>query len=191
MFFFASWSVTHTLYHCIHDYYCVQEWEEKLSQTNEMAETFKQKYQNLKETVQSEGSMDHARSMSYRTMEDGGGAAAYHHSNDMSSTMYGSVKSAASKAETVASGVSGLAQQARSLVMNSNFNCAGGSSNSGSPLHNNNDENETTTALEMEHESSRSAARGRRPPASQERSRSRSKNGRFREYSRSPHRVDI
>lgn len=121
----------------------------------------------------------------------------------MASTVYGTVKSAATKAETVASGVSGLAQQARSLVMSSTFNCASG----GGGNHDRHDEDEDhddlvepskTRVREMEYESvaapPRSSIRGRTPPQ-KDRSASRSNSktgGRFREYdSRSPHRVDI
>jgi hypothetical protein len=107
------------------------------------------------------------------------------------SSVYGSVKSAASKAETVASGVSGFAQHARSLVMNSGFNCV---APSGGGRNDDDDDINTNDDSEFDSNPPRQQGRGR---STQERSRSRpktagtSQNSRFQEYSRSPHRVDI
>ena len=115
--------------------------------------------------------------------------------------MYGSVKSAASKAETVASGVSGFAQHARCLVMNSGFNCVAPTNRNDNDLDD--DEDDMNTNQDSEFDSNpipqSTNVRGR---STQERSRSRSRtnevganavsqNRRFQEYSRSPHRVDI
>ena len=191
-----------------------QEWEEKLNRANETAETYKQKYQSLKEsgTASSRGShsvasgggessyLEQAKSFASRLNEDDSSAANF-------SSVYGSVRSVASgvapKAETVAS-LSGLAAQARTIVMNTNFNCAaprGGAAG---------DDDDSAAALrEMarRYEASpvtvpRPTARGGgsgsgprsgpQPQRQQDRSRSRSKNSRsFREYSRSPQRVDV
>lgn len=116
------------------------EWEEKLNQANENTRRLQTKVTKLHQRNQPDDDTD---------------------------TMYGSVKSAASKAETVASGVSGLA---RSLVQNQ-FNCTGA-------VPDDDTMNEDLTHLDIRYE---------RP-----RSRSRSKSSRsFREYSRSPHRMDV
>jgi hypothetical protein len=126
------------------------------------------------------------------------------YSNIDLTSVYGSVKSAASKAETVASGVSGFAQHARSLVMNSGFNCVAPSTTDKNINVDDEDDDDmmeshadsefdaNPPAVHQQH--SIPVSRGR---STQGRSRSRpktnavSQNQRFQEYSRSPHRVDI
>jgi hypothetical protein len=154
------------------------------------------------ETAKSEGYVERTRSSAAKqhdsTNDD---SSSLHYNNIDLSSVYGSVKSAASKAETVASGVSGFAQHARSLVMNSGFNCVAPSNagrrndvsiddNDDGMIANNDDSEFDSNPI------SQPVARGR---STQERSRSRPKTGatavaqnpRFQEYSRSPHRVDI
>lgn len=167
-----------------------QEWEEKLSQSIASTETLKDKYHNLKSTIRNEGYMEQARAFAAKTHDSD-------EPYDISSSMYGSVRSAASKAETVVSGVSGFAQQARSIVMNSSFNCASAGGLSGADANDDDDddddeydEDNAETKYEKSAPPSAVAPRGR---STKERPRSRPKanNGRFKEYSRSPHRVDI
>lgn len=151
----------------------LQEWEEKLNQANEKAEVMKDKYERLKETTRGEQYMDQARSFASKMTED--------EHNDMS-TMYGSVKSGRSNAAgSVASIGSGLAQQAKTLVntMN-NFNCGG--MNERSTMEE--DLNDLDTPYQDR------SRRSSRTPASRSRSATR-KGSRFREYSRSPQRVDV
>jgi hypothetical protein len=162
-----------------------------------VAESFKKKYQALIETMRKEESRE--------TLNRNGAVPKSHGSHDdhdISSTVYGSVKSAASKAETVASGVSGLAQQARSLVMNSSFNCVAGGSTVNGGNHPDDDFDDEygdgggmdDMRGEMEFETSppQFITRGRTGPSDQHGSRSSSKTpAHKRYYSRSPHRVDI
>lgn len=181
-----------------------QEWEEKLSQSNVAVENYRQKYEQLLVTAQKEGFAE--RSFTTTRTHDGTTVTDEsnnnYHNIDLSS-VYGSVKSAASKAETVASGVSGFAQHARSLVMNSGFNCVA-PSNSGNRRHNDNDDGddgmldsqdsgEFDSNPPVPHQ--RSTAPVPRGRSTNSRSRSRpkatSQNQRFQEYSRSPHRLDV
>ena len=128
-----------------------------------------------------------------------------HYNNIDLSSVYGSVKSAASKAETVASGVSGFAQHARSLVMNSGFNCVAPTNNDNHNTRSRDDgdddgmldsqdgsEFDSNPPIQQHQRSTTRVPRGR---STNSRSRSRPKttlqNQRFQEYSRSPHRVDI
>ena len=150
-----------------------QEWEEKLNQSTEMAESFKRKYQNLKDSLNASTS-----SVGDSTYLGQAKSFSEHHS------VYDSVKSVASgKAETVASGVSGFAAQARTIVMNTSFNCAAPHSNSTS--------HDDDSVLHSSPPSRLGRTGQPQRPAS-ERSRSRSKSSRsFREYSRSPQRVDV
>jgi hypothetical protein len=121
------------------------EWEEKLNQAHDNTRRLQTKVTQL-----------HQQQHQQRTNRD-----------DDTDTMYGSVKSAASKAETVASGVS---EMARSLVQNQ-FNCTG-------QVPDDDVTEDDISHLDISYE---------RP-----RSRSRSKSSRsFREYSRSPHRMDV
>ena len=128
-----------------------------------------------------------------------------HYNNIDLSSVYGSVKSAASKAETVASGVSGFAQHARSLVMNSGFNCVAPTNNDHHD-RNHKDHDDVDDGMLDSHDGSefdanspiphhRSNAPVSRGRSINSRSRSRPKttlqNQRFQEYSRSPHRLDI
>jgi hypothetical protein len=130
-----------------------------------------------------------------------------HYNNIDLSSVYGSVKSAASKAETVASGVSGFAQHARSLVMNSGFNCVAPSNTDMNKNHgDDNDDYDDDGMIDSQDDtefdsnpipqhpssvirgrSTRSRSRTKRNNIQQ----STSQNQRFQEYSRSPHRVDI
>lgn len=166
----------------------MQEWEEKLNHSTETAEIYKQKYQNLKESVRSNNGNSSAHpSLSAASVDSSylGQAKSFASRNgetDHLSAMYGSVKSAASgKAETVASGVSGLAAQARTIVMNTSFNCTAPASHDDDSL-----QHQAPPVRPSQRSGQRSTM------ATQERSRSRSKNSRaFREYSRSPQRVDV
>lgn len=146
-----------------------------------MAESFKRKYQNLKDSLKS-GSQN-ASTSSVADSSYLGQAKSFneHHS------VYDSVKSVASgKAETVASGVSGLAAQARTIVMNTSFNCAGNHSNSTSH------DDDSVLHSSPPSRLGRNGQPQSQQRSSSERSRSRSKNSRsFREYSRSPQRVDV
>jgi hypothetical protein len=115
------------------------------------------------------------------------------------------VKSAASKAETVASGVSGFAQHARSLVMNSGFNCVAPTNSDTQNSRRQKDHDDDDGMLDSQDGSEfdsnpsiphhRSVTRVPRGRSTNSRSRSRprttSQNQRFQEYSRSPHRLDI
>ena len=60
------------------------------------------------------------------------------------------MKSAASKAETVASGVSGFAQHARSLVMNSGFNCVAPTNRNDNDLDDDEDDMNTNQDSEFD-----------------------------------------
>ena len=180
-----------------------QEWEEKLSQSNVVAENYRQKYETLWGTAQKEGFAETARTHDGTNTNDDSNNL--HYNNIDLSSVYGSVKSAASKAETVASGVSGFAQHARSLVMNSGFNCVAPSDDN----HNNRshkdkfdgddgmldsqDGSEFDSNPPVQHQ--RSTAPVPRGRSTNSRSRSRpkatSQNQRFQEYSRSPHRLDV
>ena len=187
----------------------LQEWEEKLSQSNVAAETYKQKFEKLLVSAQKEGFVD--RSFTTTRTHDGTSTNEEsnnaHYNNIDLSSVYGSVKSAASKAETVASGVSGFAQHARSLVMNSGFNCVAPSNNDNhNRSHKDRDNDDGDDGMldsqdgsefdsnpPMQHQ--RSAAPVLRGRSTNSRSRSRpkttSQNQRFQEYSRSPHRLDV
>jgi hypothetical protein len=177
-----------------------QEWEEKLSQSNAVAESFKKKYQALMETMRSEEARDKVARSGGAARSNDGHSDHNDHFHDMSSTVMGSVKSAASKAETVASGVSGLAQQARSLVMNSSFNCVAGGGSGVNGNHPDDDYDDDYAddrgddiRGEMEFEASppQFVTRGRSGPSNRD-TRSSSKSSEHRRfYSRSPHRVDI
>lgn len=105
----------------VHGLY-VQEWEEKLNQSTEMAESWKERYERLKELRRADGYMDQARSFASRMSENVG------HDDHVQETpsLFGSVKSYSTpgKAASVASFSSGLAQQAKTLVSQmNNFNC--------------------------------------------------------------------
>lgn len=101
----------------------LQEWEEKLNQSTEMAESWKERYERLKETHRADRYMDQARSFSSRKSDNVGNEDQTHEPP----SLFGSVKSFSTpgKATSVASFSSGLAQQAKTLVsqMNNNFNC--------------------------------------------------------------------
>jgi hypothetical protein len=159
------------------------EWEEKLSQSNETADSYKQKYERMKEQHKHEQYMDQARSFPSRVHDDD--------AND-TPTMYGSVRSAASgKAGSVASGVSGLAQHAKSIVNSMNsMNCAAMSDDRASPQMNM-DELEIHSASRGRSSSQRFSNRSSphlQPPHSAPRNKL-SKS--FREYSKSPQRMDV
>lgn len=141
--------------------------------------------------MKSENYIDHARSLASRLNEG------YHHEEGDGSTMFGSSKSHASKANSVASLGSGLAQHARTIVTSmNNFNCnsmndrnAPVVDNELSELHERgrtplqaakSSQTTTTTATTSASRSrSRSAARSHTSRTFQE------------SYSRSPQRVDV
>lgn len=164
-----------------------------MNQSNANAESYKKKYERL---LQNDGSTERSRSFTAKANEhDDSNSHQLNYNNIDLSSVYGSVKSAASKAETVASGVSGFAQHARSLVMNSGFNCVAPASGGRNDVsHDDDDDINTNDDSEFDSNPPRPHGRGR---STQERSRSRpktaatSQNSRFQEYSRSPHRVDI
>jgi len=144
-----------------------------LNQSNEKAETFKEKYEQLKDNVRNEDYLEQARSFVSRSHDD----------ETHETSMYGSVKSATSgRAGSVASIGSGLKQQAKTLVdsMN-NFNC--NALNERTPTGGNTESRLRDLELPYEGRSSR------KPSRSSSRGRSQSRS--FREYSRSPQRVDV
>jgi hypothetical protein len=178
-----------------------------MNQATQDAETYKSKYSKLKENYHNSSSSTHAPTQSFSEayLEQARSfASRVNESFTDDHDMYGSVKSTASgRAGSVASGVNSLAQQARTIVhtMNSSFNCAHMST---SDLQNevvvDDDENEIRD-MDIRYESKSTTAtpsqrnlRGD-DPVSRERSRSRSKNTTpsrsFRQYSKSPHRVDV
>ena len=158
-------------------------------------------------TAQKEGFND--RTFATNRTQDGTSAndeSNHQHYNNIDlSSVYGSVKSAASKAETVASGVSGFAQHARSLVMNSSFNCVAPTNGEKNMRRQNYDNDGDDGMLDSQDgtefdsnpptQHPRSTAPVPRGRSTNSRSRSRpkttSQNQRFQEYSRSPHRLDI
>ncbi len=100
-----------------------QEWEEKLNQSTEIAESWKERYEKLKELRRADGYMDQARSFASRMSENVGHEEQSHEVP----SLFGSVKnfSTPAKAASVASFSSGLAQQAKTLVSQMNsFNCS-------------------------------------------------------------------
>jgi hypothetical protein len=174
-----------------------QEWEEKLNQANERTESFKAKYERLKESTRT-GEYD-LQNNSFR-----GGS---HDDHDMSA-MY-TVKSTPSKSGSVASFGSGLAQQAKTLVSTmNNFNCTALNERTGMTTADFRDAEvhyEARTRLHHAHASAAAAAAmptsvsssgsmsSPQPPSrgrSTSASRSRSTRA-FREYSKSPQRVDV
>jgi hypothetical protein len=61
--FFNRWNI-----HCL---YLPQEWEEKLSKSSELADSYKEKYRKLKETTSSESYIEQARSLASKlTLDD-------------------------------------------------------------------------------------------------------------------------
>ena len=178
------WSVdfSHLFLTCLSLMLLPQEWEEKLNQSNEMVETYKEKYERLKTSAK--GDLDVTTRMSTRTTDD--------ELNDMS--MYGSVKSAASgKASSVASLGSGLAQQAKTIVNSMNqFNCTAMNERNGA----------SSVVADMREVDLTIDGRARRrmmmgpydPPRSATSSASRKAHNSsrsLRDYSRSPQRVDV
>jgi hypothetical protein len=137
-----------------------------------VAASYKKKYELLKEQTRGEDYMDRARSFTSRMHDDAD-----------ASTMYGSVRSAASgRPGSVASSASKLAEHAKTLVssMNSNFNCAGSS-----PYHTH-ERHATPDNVHVQYAGDRSRQQQRTPP------RSRTPTSRsYREFSRSPQRVDV
>lgn len=179
-----------------------------------MADMYKDKYINLKENVKNEKFMDQARSVISRgTSED------EHNQNNDISTMYGSVRSGVQeKAGSVVSGVSGLAQHAKTIVSQmNNFNCSTlNERNNESVIDDDtyDEEEEDDGVPEINDKTNGSSNRKYRPaPMTQrsqdsnttsstntsaanheqmDRSRSRTKQSRsFRDYSKSPKRVDV
>src|SRR3569832_2111810 len=159
----------------------LQEWEEKLNQANDRTETFKSKYERLKETTRGEHYMEQARSF-VRGAAANGGLAFDNEEHDMSA-MY-SIKTTPSKTGSVASFGSGLAQQAKTLVSTmNNFNCTALNERTGSTME---DELVDADMQQRRHPhfgNGSAVNRGRSTSASRKSSRS------FREYSKSPQRV--
>ena len=133
--------------------------------------------------MKADGYMDHARSLASRLNES------YHHEEGDGSTMFSSVKSHASKANSVASLGSGLAQHARTIVTSmNNLNC-----------NSVNDRNVVDNELSELHERGRTPSKAKTPQTTTTTSRSRSRSAArshtsrtFQEsYSRSPQRVDV
>jgi hypothetical protein len=164
-----------------------------LNQTNETAETYKEKYERLKEQARGEDYMSQARSFASK-MQDG------EEIHDISS-LYGSVKSAATgKAGSVASLGSGLAQHAKTIVNSmNNFNCAALNERTGPLVASELDD------VEIEVDSSKRRSRSRTSKGydkspqkysgdrlrSTSRTKPSSTSRSFREYSRSPQRMDV
>ena len=100
-----------------------QEWEEKLTQSQEHADYFKRKYMSSKDTMKGEQYLEQARSAASKwTNESREGE------DDFMGGYEGS-KTRSSNTGSVASLGSGLAQQARTLV--GSFSCAGMNERSG------------------------------------------------------------
>jgi hypothetical protein len=160
-----------------------QEWEEKLNQANERTESFKAKYERLKESVRTGNSAD------FLDLNPSQGGSQEEH--DMSAMF--SVKSTPSKSGSVASFGSGLAQQAKTLVSTmNNFNCTALNERTGlstADLHDAEVHYEARSRLQQAHSStsvpSQQQQRGRSTSATRRTTRA------FREYSRSPQRVDV
>lgn len=149
----------------------LQEWEEKLNQSTEIADSWKERYERLKEIRRADGYMDQARSFTSRMSENVG----HEDHAPEAPSLFGSVKSYSTPGKTasVASFSSGLAQQAKTLVSQMNsFNCSNINDRTGAavPSEIESEMNEEA-ALEISHSRS-----------SQQRS------TRTREFSRSPQR---
>ena len=102
----------------------MQEWEEKLNQAQEEADTYKKKYLGVKDS----GSMMHEARMVSQRLAANMGAQSGHHDESVSfqSGGTGDISGGYPRSrgvESVASLGSGLAQQARTLV--GSFACAG------------------------------------------------------------------
>lgn len=179
------------------------EWEEKLSKASELAESYKQKYTKLKESRKNERYMEQARSFATK-----GSSEDERHPHDMAA-IYGSMRfGVQEKAGSVVSGVSGLAQHAKTIVSQMNqFNCAGLNDRNGSVFDEDDDDDdddggqEESTLGELD---SRYDSKDRHHPPLSQRSqdststsstpqqhRSRSHTKVNRSFSKSPKRVDI
>jgi hypothetical protein len=173
------------------------EWEEKLNQTNETAESFKTKYEALKDQLK--GGEDNMHTARARFQD-----ASSNSNEDGDNSFYGSVKQAAAgRAGSVASLGSGLAQHAKTVVNSLNsFNCNAMNERSspaaspevdierrrnhpsGTPNrgHHYRDTPSAASALSKARSSTRNSAHGQH---------NRPSSRTFREYSKSPHRMDV
>lgn len=172
----------------------MQEWEEKLGKVTELAESYKEKYSKLKESKKNEKYMEQARSFATK-------ASSEDERHDMAA-MYGSVRSGVQeKAGSVVSSVNGFAQHAKTIVSQMNqFNCTGLNERNGSVFDDDDDEGDpeesTIGDLDSRFDSKHVLSQDSNSTASttpqQRQSRSQTKPSRsFREYSKSPKRVDV
>ena len=183
--------VATTIRHANIVFFClnVQEWEEQLNQSKELAEGYKEKYSRLKmkdTVVRGEDYMDQARNFNQRGLGDSRSTTDGSDINNL----YGSMRSGSGRPASVASIGSGLAQQAKTIVNSmKSFDCNAV-----------NERNGPMMTSEMNGDEIRYEGRDRRPRGggtnssskSYSRSASRNKSSRsFREYSKSPQRVDV
>jgi hypothetical protein len=171
----------------------LQEWEEQLNQSKEVAEGYKEKYSRLKmkdTAVKGEDYMDQARNLNFNQQRGVGDSRSTAEGSDINN-LYGSMRSGSGRPASVASIGSGLAQQAKTIVNSmKSFDCNAVNERNGSMMTSDMGDNE------MRYE----GGRDRRPRGggtnssskSTSRSASRNKSSRsFREYSKSPQRVDV
>jgi hypothetical protein len=161
-----------------------QEWEEQLNQTKELAEGYKEKYARLKmkDTAKGEDYLDQARNFNQQRMGDISRSTA--EGSDINN-LYGSMRSGGRGGHTgsVASIGSGLAQQAKTIVNSmKDFNCNTVNERNGPVMD----------SEQYEGRDRRPRGGGTNSGKTYSRSASRTKSSRsFREYSRSPQRVDV
>jgi hypothetical protein len=166
----------------------VQEWEEQLNQTKELAEGYKEKYARLKKKESAKGGedyMDQARTFNQQRIGDTSRSTA--EGSDINN-LYGSMRSGGGgggRPASVASIGSGLAQQAKTIVNSmKDFNCNAVNERNGGPV--------VGSEQTYEGRDRRPRGGGTNTGKTYSRSASRTKSSRsFREYSRSPQRVDV
>jgi hypothetical protein len=174
-----------------------------LSKANELSEAYKEKYTKLKASKKNEKYLEQARSFVSKV-----GSEDERNTSDLAA-VYGSVRSGVQeKAGSVVSGVSGLAQHAKTIVSQMNqFNCTGlNERNNGSVFDDEEEDDDdggpdesTIGDLDSRFDSKHRHHTLRSQDSSstnstpqQQRSRSQTKASRsFREYSKSPKRVDV
>lgn len=138
------------------------EWEEKLNRANDSSQLYKSKYEKVKEQMKSESYMEQARAFVSNRSEDETGAS-------------GSA-GLSTRAQSVASLGSGLAQHAKTLVQQMNqFNCA-------QPGQQQQQTSNSTVPLQSFSERTQQR---KTPQKSTQQSKS------YEDYSRSPQRVDV
>lgn len=165
------------------------EWEEKLSQANEKAELYKGRYDQLKDTTRGENYMEQARHFASRLQD----------SDIDISNMYSTSRSggASGRASSVASLGTGLAQQAKTIVNSiNNINCATLNERAGQAMQEMQGDmpferswptpNTQRTPADVP-----SKGRSRTPISSRTTQQQQSSSKAFREYSKSPQRVDV